>query len=375
MSSQPYTLIWRTRWALRRNAVLGSLGFQRWAARMPIVRSVARRRAAAQFDLVAGFVYSQLLAASVESGLIDLLRGTALTRDAIASRLGLGDAATDRLLHGCRALRLVEEPQPGLWVLGEEGAPLSANAGAMGMIRHHRILYRDLADPMALLRADRQGETGLSAFWSYAARDEAQRSGDAADYSQLMAATQGMIAEQALAAYPFARHRRMLDIGGGSGGFALAVAEAAPDLALGIFDLPPVIDLAQARIGPTPHAGRFSFHPGSFRDDPLPQGYDLITLIRIAHDHDDSVVAALFSKIRAALPPGGRLLIVEPMARVASAERMGDAYFGMYLWAMGQGKPRSVRELTGMLNRAGFGSVRPVATALPLITGALVAVR
>ncbi|MGC6399084.1 methyltransferase [Sphingomonas sp. FW199] len=375
MSSQPYTLNWRTRWALRRNAVLGSLGFQRWAARVPIVRAVARRRAAAQFDLVAGFVYSQLLAASVESGLIDLLRGTALTGDAIASRLGLGAAATDRLLRGCRALKLVEEPQPGLWVLGEEGAPLSANAGAMAMIRHHRILYRDLADPMALLRADRTKETALSAFWSYAAKDGAGQTGDAADYSELMAATQAMIAEQALAAYPFSRHRRMLDIGGGSGSFALAVADAAPALMLGIFDLPPVAALAQARIAALPQADRFSIHPGSFRDDALPHGYDLITLIRIAHDHDDSVVAALFSKIHAALPPGGRLLIVEPMARVASAERMGDAYFGLYLWAMGQGRPRSERELTAMLTASGFASVQSVPTALPLITSAIVATR
>ncbi len=42
-----------------------------------------------------------------------------------------------------------------------------------------------------------------------------------------------------------------------------------------------------------------------------------------------------------ALPPGGTLLIAEPMAGTPGAEAMGDAYFGLYLWAMGSGRPRS----------------------------------
>ncbi|NJS14780.1 MAG: hypothetical protein HC788_09465, partial [Sphingopyxis sp.] len=148
-----------------------------------------------------------------------------------------------------------------------------------------------------------------------------------------------------------------------------AIMAAAPKLQCGIFDLPEVI--AEAARGLSTE--RIELHSGSFKDSALPEGYDLITLVRILHDHDEPVATALLSKIHAALPDGGRLLIVEPMAQSGHAQRMGDAYFGLYLWAMGSGRPRSATEITTMLQHAGFKAVRAFSTALPLITSALVA--
>jgi demethylspheroidene O-methyltransferase len=369
MSAHQDNMSWRTRWVMRRNAIIGSARFQRWASRTPVIRAIARRRAAAQFDLVAGFVYSQILSVCVTLGLIEYLTGALRTLPDIANHIQLGESATDRLLRAAAALRLTESPQAGLWTLGEAGAPLSANPGAMAMIRHHRLLYQDLADPVALLKADRAAPTALSTFWSYAAA--AHQPTDVADYSALMAATQPMVAQQIIGAYDFSRHRRMLDIGGGTGAFARAVSAVAPGLSLGIFDLPAVLAVAADR----GDCASFSLHPGSFREDMPPTGYDLITLVRIAHDHDDAVVRALLENSCAALPPGGRLLIVEPLAETASAPAMGDAYFGLYLWAMGSGRPRSASELTAMIKAAGFARVDRVPTALPIITSALVATK
>ncbi len=352
---------------MRRNAILGSARFQRWASRTPIIRSIARRRAAAQFDLIAGFIYSQILTAFVSAGLIDFLQGQLRSFDEIAKHTGLSPDATDRLLRAGQSLQIAESPQAGLWTLGEAGAPLSANEGAMAMIRHHHLLYADLADPLALLSKDRREETKLSAYWTYAAKGRGE---DAAGYSALMAATQPMVSQQIIDAYDFSAHRRMLDIGGGSGAFTAAIAAAAPNLQFGIFDLPDVIAEAQKRI-----AGSASivFYPGSFKKTALPGGYDLITLIRILHDHDDEIAQVLLTKIYEALPAGGRLLVVEPMAESASATRMGDAYFGLYLWAMGSGRPRSATETATLLRKAGFARIDQVKTALPIITGALVA--
>jgi demethylspheroidene O-methyltransferase len=363
MSGKLNNWTWKTRWVMRRNQVLGSARFQQWASRTPLIRMIARRKAAAQFDLVAGFVYSQILSAFVEAGLIGFLRGQVQTLPQLAAQAGLEPDATERLLKAGRALKLCESPQPGLWTLGEEGAALSANEGAIAMIGHHRLLYKDLADPLVLLSANRQRETALSTFWAYDAA-----SADPA-YSALMAATQSMVSQQIVDAYDFGGHRSMLDIGGGSGAFASAVAAAAPNLRLGIFDLPDVIAQAGARIG----EGEIVLHAGSFKTDQIPSGYDLVTLSRIAHDHDDGVVAALFAAIYAALPPGGKLLIIEPMADSAHASRMGDAYFGLYLWAMNSGRPRTAAELTEMLQKAGFQRIRPINTALPIITSALIA--
>jgi demethylspheroidene O-methyltransferase len=365
----PERLTWRARWVLRRNRVLGSAAFQRWAARTPFFRGVARRRAAAQFDLVAGFVYTQILTAFVEAGLVAFLAGGLRHEGDVARMAGLTPDAADRLLRAAAALELAESPQPGWWTLGEAGAPLIANPGALAMIRHHRLLYADLADPLALLRAGRAVPTSLSAFWSYARPDDAAADGSAADYSALMAATQPMIYGEILERFDFSVHRRMLDIGGGSGAFVRAVGAAAPHLALGIFDLPEVI--AGAAVPPD----TVTLHGGSFRIDPPPPGYDLVTLVRILHDHDDDVVEKLLRSIFTTLPPGGRLLIAEPMAENRAAPRMGDAYFGLYLWAMGSGRPRSMKVLKAMLTAAGFARVEAISTAQPVITSAIVATK
>lgn len=375
MSIYPDTWSIKTRWAMRRNAILGSRRFLNAVQRWPFLRLIARRKAAAQFDLVAGFVYSQILAALVKSGLIDHLVGAPRHFSEIAAFLALSDEATDRLLRAGAALDLVEQPQPGWWTLGEAGAPLAANAGAMAMIRHHELLYRDLADPLTLLRQNRGKETALSAFWTYASRTDPAERGAASAYSELMAATQPMVADVVINAFDFASARRVLDVGGGSAAFATALLRAAPRLECGIFDLPEVVALAKPRLAALPDGARVALHPGSFRTDPLPAGYDLITLVRILHDHDDDVVATLLRSAHAALPPGGRLLIAEPMAETPSAPRMGDAYFGFYLWAMGSGRPRSADELKTMLRVAGFNTVHSVRTDLPLVANALVAQR
>jgi demethylspheroidene O-methyltransferase len=52
---------------------------------------------------------------------------------------------------------------------------------------------------------------------------------------------------------------------------------------------------------------------------------------------------------------------------------MGDAYFGLYLHAMGSGRPRTARQLMEMLRTSGFEAVREVPTARPLLTGVLTA--
>jgi demethylspheroidene O-methyltransferase len=107
----------------------------------------------------------------------------------------------------------------------------------------------------------------------------------------------------------------------------------------------------------------------------LPRGADIVTLIRILHDHDDAPAQSLLGAIAAALSPGDTLLISEPMADTPGARPMGEAYFGFYLYAMGSGRPRTSSEIGAMLKLAGFTRWRTVSTQLPLITRIIVATR
>ena len=371
---------WLDRWLGWRDRLLASPNFQRRAASCVLTRPVARRQAGALFDLVAGFVYSQVLLACVRLRLFDVLAEGPLTVDRLAGRIALPVEGTRRLLDAAIALRLVESRSNGRYGLGPLGAPMVGNLAVAAMVRHHAALYADLADPVALLRATPDGRqhNALAQYWAYVEAN-GMPSGPSAErvatYSALMAASLPLVAGEVLDAYNFARHQCLLDVGGGTGQFLSAVGQRVPSLELRLFELPAVAEAARAHLAASGLASRATVFKGSFLTDPLPTGADIITLVRVVHDHDDAQAMTLLRAAHAALPDGGTLLLAEPMAQTPGAQAMGDAYFGIYLFAMGQGRPRSAEELTQMLKASGFEDIRPVKTKLPLQTQMLIARR
>jgi demethylspheroidene O-methyltransferase len=364
----------RERWLRLRDRLAARPDFQRWAARFPLTRPVARARARGLFDLCAGFVYSQVLLAGVRLGLFDLLAEGPMSAAQAAVRLGLGLEETERLLRACVALRLLEARRGGRYGLGALGAPLVGNTALAAMIEHHALVYADLRDPVALLRGA-SSPTALSAYWPYAvsASPDALAESRVADYSALMSATQPLVCHEVLRAYALDRHRCLLDVGGGEGGFLEAAADRAPDLALMLFDLPAVVARAQARLGARGLGARVRVTGGDFHRDALPAGADLVSLVRVLHDQADGAAVELLRRVHAALPTGGTVLIAEPLSGTPGAERVGDAYFGFYFLAMRRGRTRTCDEVFRMLRSAGFVRPRRVATDVPLQTSVIVA--
>ena len=111
-----------------------------------------------------------------------------------------------------------------------------------------------------------------------------------------------------------------MDVGGGEGVFLGEAAKRAPELGLVLFDLPAVAERARARLADAGLTGRAAIHGGDFLANPLPEGADLVTLIRIVHDHDDASALALLRNVRRALTESGTLLVVEAMSGVKGAE-------------------------------------------------------
>lgn len=362
----------RERWAAWRNRRLADPAFQRWAAAFPLTRAIAARKAGRLFDVTAGFVYSQALAAAVELKLFELLKDGARDLAEIARDAGLPDDSALTLMRAGASLDLFEEVAPRRFALGEGGAALHGNPGVFAMVAHHRALYRDLADPVRLLR-ERPRDTALAHYWRYpvADRRDALSDGDVAAYSALMAASQSFIAADVLDAYPFEKHRRLLDIGGGAGAFLIAALARHSHLEGVLFDLPAVADIARERIGEAGLLSRVRIASGDFYRDRLPDGADGATLVRVIHDHDDDMALTILRAAHAALRPSGTLILAEPMAGAAGAKAMGDAYFGLYLLAMGSGKPRTAEELIGLLKAAGFRTAQIRRTRRPLLVSVL----
>jgi demethylspheroidene O-methyltransferase len=355
-----------------RDGLLSSRRFQRFAAALPLTRPIARRRASELFGLCSGFVHSQVLVACVRLRLFQQLQSGPLTVAALAGRSSIPLDAMVALAEAAAALRLLER-RAGRYGLGPLGAAMLGNPGIAAMVEHHAALYADLSDPVAFLR-NQAGERRLADYWPYAKGEVGGLSHDAVSpYTALMSASQPMVADMVLGAYGFKGHRCLLDIGGGDGSFLIAVGQAAPKLELKLFDLPEVAAIARERLSAAGLASRVTVVAGDFLRAPLPRGADVISLIRVVHDHDDEVVRDLFSRIREALPPDGVLVIGEPMSASHGGADPVTAYFTLYLHAMGSGRPRSFAATQKLLSHAGFSDVRQCRTRIPLIAGTIVA--
>jgi demethylspheroidene O-methyltransferase len=235
---------------------------------------------------------------------------------------------------------------------------------------------------VALLR-DQVSDGQMMAYWPYVETQgpdgtpqpapRAWSEEKVSRYSQLMSASQPFVVDEVLATYSFDRHQCVLDVGGGQGTFVSRLAAHATHLKLKLFDLPQVAALAQDNFSKKSLSDRIEAFGGDFLKDALPEGADLVTLVRVAHDHPDAHVNIILRAIFKALPAGGTLLLTEPMAQASHEPPLGDAYFHFYLLAMGSGRLRTVSELSDMILSAGFANVDVLANAMPLQTRILVA--
>ncbi len=344
----------------------------------PFTRWVTRRRTQKLFDLMAGFVHTQVMLGCIRLDLFKMLHQAPADLQQIAARVNMPAPVLQRLLLSAVSLGLLECRSQSRFGLGPLGVPLATHDGIAAMIEHNHLLYADMQDPVGFLNNAWQGD--MAAYWPYA--HDAQAATRAAQdkfsrYSDLMAASQGFVVEEILSSYFFDEHQCVLDVGAGKGRFACDMAAHAPHLKVKLFDLPPVLELAKNNVQQRGMSDRMSFYPGSFLHDELPQGADLVTLVRVAHDHPDDVVKQLLQKIYAALPLGGVLLLAEPMAQIMSASQSGsaqaDAYFHFYLLAMGAGRLRTPEELMRLMAEAGFGQIEHVPNAMPIHAQVIVA--
>lgn len=333
--------------------------FQKWAGNTPIIRIIARKEGEKIYDLMAGFVYSQTLLAMVELNIFYILNGGALSAEDLSSRVGVSKPNISMLCRSATAIGILETVGDDEYALSRLGASVLGVPGLIEMIRHHRLFYEDLADPVGLLK--NKIETHMSKYWPYVLNDERQGYVEpkvAAIYSDLMRSSQKLVSEETLRLISFSSTKRLLDIGGGTGAFIEEVSKVASGASFCLFDLPEVAEKAKALPFVQNEDSQFEILGGNFLVDDIPEGFDTITLIRVLYDHNDDVVSPLLRKVYEALPEGGRVIISEPMSGDKKPIRSGDSYFGFYTTAMSTGRPRSPKEHTYFLKEAGFKVVK-----------------
>jgi hypothetical protein len=158
-------------------------------------------------------------------------------------------------------------------------------------------------------------------------------------------------------AYDFTGIRRLVDVGGGQGSMLAAILHEYPAMT-GV-----LLDLASARNGTSKHfaeagvAGRCEFVERSCFD-PLPAA-DAFWLSCLVHALDDERAAAAFARVREAIHPEGRMLVVERVVPEGDAPSFAKLLDVTMLVVTG-GRERTEAEFADLFNRTGF-SLRRVA--------------
>jgi len=160
--------------------------------------------------------------------------------------------------------------------------------------------------------------------------------------------------------------RRLLDVGGGSGAYAIACAQAAPELAAEVLDLPRVVRIAERHIAQAGLSGRIRTRVGDLREDSFGGGWDLILLSAICHMLSPEENLDLLQRCRAALGPGGRVAIQDFLLEPDKTAPRQAALFSLnMLVGTPGGASYSRSEYAAWLAQAGFEEIRHVPLSGP----------
>ncbi len=155
----------------------------------------------------------------------------------------------------------------------------------------------------------------------------------------------------------FSGVKRVLDVGGGSGCFAVALALKFPALRGTIMELPTMCALAKGYIAEAGVADRVDTTSVDMFRAAWPTGYDAIFMSNIFHDWGVDTNRQLAASSFAALPSGGRIYLHEMLINDEGSGPLASAAFSMMMLLGTQGRQYSLAELTDILEGAGFTGV------------------
>jgi precorrin-6B methylase 2 len=291
-----------------------------------------------------GWREGRILLTALELDLFTAIRDGAPARE-IASRLGTDPRATELLLHALAALGVVTKRGDDF-----RNGPVAS-----------RFLCADSPENRrpALLHT--------AALWHrWSALTECVRTGgpaprgprDHADTEAFIAAMHANAAQRApavLAALELADARRALDVGGGSGGYAIALARALPRLRIDVLDLADVLPLTQRYIAAAGLADRIATKAGDLNADDLGAGYDLVLISAICHMNGPAANADLMRRAARALVPGGRVVVHDHVLEPDRTAPAAGALFAINMLVnTNEGGSYTEAEYAGWMRDAGL---------------------
>jgi (2Fe-2S) ferredoxin/SAM-dependent methyltransferase len=315
-------------------------------------------------EKVRAFQAGRVILSSVELDLFTAV-GQGASAEDIAQNLGLDARATEMLLNALTALGLLDKKDSRFLNTVEstrylmEDSPNDSRASLMHTV-HQWNRWSTLTDCV---------KEGTSVTYE----EPTEREDEWTEaFIAAMHKSASLRAPQVARAIDLNGVKRFLDIGGGSGAYSIAFAQANPELHAEIFDLPSVVPIAQKHIETADLSDRISTRAGDFRKDAIGSGYDLILVSAICHMNSPEENLDLVQKIFKALNQGGRIVIQDFILDPDKTKPLSGALFSLnMLVSTRSGASYSEGEYTDWLKAVGFRDTKLI--RLPGPTALLVA--
>ena len=311
-------------------------------------------------QMITGCWVTQAIHVAAEFGVADLLKSGALTPAEIAAKLGTTGDGLYRILRALASLGIFRENESGQFEQTELSECLRSDVPGSMRAWARAIGANWHWDMMAGLRnSGRTGEKYPVNLWEYFE----QNKDDGDIFNQAMTSFSSGEIGPILGSYDFAGIATLMDVAGGYGSLLTAVLEANPEMRGILFDAASVIENARPHVAATKAAERCELAGGDFFAS-VPSGADAIMMKHILHDWSDEDSLRILRSCHAALPVGGKLLVIESVIQPGNDPQPGKM-LDIVMLLIG-GKERTEAEFRTLLDAAGFEMTRIVGTASPV---------
>lgn len=306
-----------------------------------------------------GIGRTQVCAAMAELGVADALGDGRLTAAELAPRVGADADALHRLLRMAAVDGLVRLDRRGRFRLTRLGSALRGDAPAglrswaryMGLESTRRA-WGDLTESVRTGEAAFRRVNGTSVWEWFAAHPEEERL-----FAEAMRSLTGLDAAAVAAASLWPQHGVVCDVAGGTGTLLAAILAPRPGLRGVLVEGPGVLAEAEAMLASAGVRDRVELVEGDLLGRLDARG-DVYVLKHVLHDWDDETSARILARVRATMPAGARLVVVEQLQERNRPHPLASVVDLQMMTQCENGRERSPDELRALLRGAGLAAGR-----------------
>ena len=306
-----------------------------------------------------------LVAATCHLKLFDKLTEGPLLWDEMKHALELEERPLVVLTTALRAMGMLTQNPDGRFAPSPIAEEHLVSSGAFA-VNDYLGLASDAPNVLAMLQRLRTNkpigaeEEGTSFIFKEGEESKMEQESEARRLTLSLAGRAKNVAPHLAANYPLKNTKTLLDLGGGSGTYAIAYLLAQPELQAIVLDRPEVLKVAEEFAKEHGVGKRLQLMEGDMFTDELPP-CDVALLSNALHDWDIPECETLVQRCADAVKPGGEVLIHDVFLNDEMDGPLPIALYSASLFSLTEGRAYSAAEYKGMLEKAGLrpGEITP----------------